>query len=174
LSILSRFFGGNSGRDTYRPLYDQAVALGRSESWYREGKVPDTLDGRFDMIAAVMALLLLRLERDGREAGQAPVLLAELFIEDMDGSVRQMGIGDLMVGKHVGNMMGALGGRLTAFRDAIAGGQPLDAAVRRNVFHDAPPSDAEVRFVSARLEDFHKALERQPTAALLAGDLPRI
>ena len=128
MSILTRIFGRGSERDAYRPLYAEVVALGRDRAWYKEGAVPDTLDGRFDMIAAVLALVLLRLERDGGANAGASVLLTELFIDDMDGSVRQMGIGDLMVGKHVGRMMGALGGRLTAFREARDAGAGFEAA----------------------------------------------
>ncbi|HEV2078278.1 MAG TPA: ubiquinol-cytochrome C chaperone family protein [Allosphingosinicella sp.] len=172
MSILSRIFKGRNDRDSYRPLYDRAVALGRDRSWYQEGKVPDTLDGRFDMIAAVLALVLLRLEREGPEGAEASVLVAELFIADMDGSVRQMGIGDLMVGKHVGKMMGALGGRLTAFREAIHAGSGFEAPVRRNIFHDSPPSQAEVEFVSSRLAQLHRTLEQKPLASLLAGEIP--
>ena len=84
--------------------------------------MPDTIDGRFDMIAAILALVLLRLEAEG-EAGRDPsVLLTEIFIDDMDGTLRQIGIGDYVVGKHVGRMMSALGGRLAAFRDARRAG----------------------------------------------------
>lgn len=172
MSFLSRIFSGKTGRSDYRPLYDSIVSYGREKDWYREGQVPDSVDGRFDMIAAVLALVLLRLEREGKDANQASVLLAELFIEDMDGSIRQMGIGDLMVGKHVGNMMGALGGRLTAFRDAIATGKGFEPVVRRNVFHDDPPSQQALAFVSQRLEALHDALDRQLAASLLAGEMP--
>ena len=173
MSILTRIFGGKPERETFRPLYSEVVAIGRDPAWYREGNVPDTLDGRFDMIAAVLALVLLRLERDGPASAGASVLLTELFIDDMDGSIRQMGIGDLMVGKHVGRMMSALGGRLTAFREAMAAGTGFEAAVRRNVFHEASPSKAALRFLSSRLEKFSAALDRKPTAALLAGEVPR-
>lgn len=173
MSIFTRFFGGNAGRDAYRRLYDRSVAVARDPIWYLEGQVPDTLDGRFDMVAAVLALVLLRLERDGKENAKASALLAELFIEDMDGSVRQMGIGDLMVGKHVGNMMGALGGRITAFREAIGAGSGFGEVVRRNVFHDAPPSEQAVAFVSKRLENFYQAIERGSAPDLLAGEMPQ-
>src|SRR3546814_19005720 len=88
----------------------------------------------------------------------------------MDGSVRQMGIGDLMVGKHVGRMVSALGGRLAAFRDA--GGGAFDEPVVRNIFHESPPSDAAVRFVSARLGDFRDGLAAMPPDRLLAAGLP--
>ena len=173
MSILTRVFGGKSERESYRALYAGVVKIGRDAVWYTEGGVPDTLDGRFDMIAAVLALVLLRLERHGAATAQASVLLTELFIDDMDGSIRQMGIGDLMVGKHVGRMMSALGGRLAAFREAVAAGTGFEAAIRRNVFHEAPPSQTAAGFVSRRLEDFNQALDRQPIAALLAGELPR-
>ena len=172
MSILTRIFGGKSERERYRPLYDRIVAIGRDPAWYRQGGVPDTLDGRFDMIAAVLALVLLRLERDGSGSADGSVLLTELFIDDMDGSVRQMGIGDLMVGKHVGRMMSALGGRLTAFRDAAAQGGSFEAPVRRNIFHEAPPSAAALDFVAARLEAFAAALAERPSAGLLAGEVP--
>jgi cytochrome b pre-mRNA-processing protein 3 len=173
LSILTRIFGGKSEREAYRPLFSEVVAIGRDPAWYKEGAVPDTLDGRFDMIAAVLALVLLRLERDGAASARASVLLTEIFIDDMDGSVRQMGIGDLMVGKHVGRMMGALGGRLSAFREAIEAGSGFESAVRRNVFHEEPPSQGALGFVSHHLKAFSDALARQPTASLLAGEVPR-
>ena len=120
MSFLARIFGGKSEREAYRPLYDAVVNAARDPAWYIEGQVPDTMDGRFDMIAAVTALVLLRLEAEG-EAGRGPsVLLTETFIDDMDATLRQMGVGDHVVGKHVGRMMSALGGRLAAFREARA------------------------------------------------------
>lgn len=172
MSFLSRLFATDDPRDRYRPLYDGIIAAGRDPAWFREGQVPDTVDGRFDIIAALLALLLLRLERD-ESAGRASVLIAELFIADMDGNIRQMGIGDLMVGKNVGKMMGALGGRLAAFRAALATDEGLAAPVRRNVFRDAPPSDAAVTFVSRRLERFHDQLVAEPVDRLLGGAVPQ-
>jgi len=171
LSFLSRIFGHRAERAPYASLYAWVVGQGRDPAWYREGAVPDTLDGRFDMIAAILALVLLRLEQAG-DTSKASALIAETFIEDMEGSIRQMGIGDLMVGKNVGRMMSALGGRLTAFRAAIAAGSGFDGPVRRNIFHDAPPSDAAAAFVSRRLQDLHDRLAAMPVDDILTGDLP--
>lgn len=172
MSFLSRIFGGKAERGRYEPLYRALVAAARDPGWYREGRVPDTIDGRFDMVAVLLALVLLRLEQEGERTGAASALLAETFIDDMEGTVRQLGIGDLMVGKHVGNMMGAVGGRLTAFRAAIAAGQGFAEPVRRNVFHDVPPSEAAVAFVAAGLEHFHRGLAAMPADAILAGEAP--
>ena len=172
LSFLSRLFGTRRDTDRLRPLYDTIVRIGRDPLWYRDGQVPDTIDGRFDMIATILSLVLIRLERGGEEARADSALLAELFIADMDGNIRQMGTGDLMVGKHIGKMMGALGGRLGVFRDALDSGAGVEDAVRRNIFHDSAPSDAAVAFVAAKLGRFHAALAERTVEQVLAADLP--
>ena len=173
MSFLTRIFGGPREREAYRPLYEAVVNAGRDPAWYLAGEVPDTLDGRFDIISALLALVLIRLEQDEEQTRTASVLLTETFIEDMEGTVRQIGIGDLMVGKHVGKMMSALGGRLGSFRDAAAAGGDFRDPVIRNVFHEAPPSQAAVAFVSSRFGDFHGRLAAAPTDKILAGELPR-
>lgn len=173
MSLLRRIFGEAKERAALDPLYRAIVAAGRDPSWYLAGEVPDTIDGRFDMIAALTALVLLRLEAEG-EAGQAPsVLLTELFIQDMDGEMRQLGIGDYVVGKHVGRMVGALGGRLGAYRTAQAE-DGFEEAVRRNIFRDAPPSDAAVGIVAVRLKEYSAALAASSMADLLAARLPEL
>lgn len=172
MSLLQRIFGGSDRREL-APLYAALVEAGRDPTWYRDGRVPDSVDGRFDMVAAVMALVLLRLEAEGAAGRRPSLLLTELFVDDMEASLRQIGVGDYVVGKHVGRMMGALGGRLAAFREARAQGAGLAAAVRRNIFHEAPPDEAAVDWVAARLERFAEALAARPPAALLAGEVPR-
>ena len=170
LSLLQKLFPDRKQRAALAPLYAAIVAEVRDPFWYRDGQVPDTLDGRFDMVAALTALVLLRLEAEG-EAGRAPaVLLTETFIDDMDATVRQLGIGDYVVGKHVGRMVGALGGRLAAFRAGRESGS-LAEAVRRNVFHDAPPSEEALALVAGRLERRAAALDGTPLDELLEGRL---
>ena len=171
MSLLQRLFGETRQRETLQPLYRAIVAAGRDPYWYREGRVPDTLDGRFDVLAALTALVLLRLETEG-EPGKGPsVLLTEVFIDDMDGTLRQIGIGDYVVGKHLGRMVGALGGRLSALRGAEPDSEAFMAAVRRNVFHEAPPSEESVARVSERLAGFQRRLQGLSLEALLKGEL---
>ena len=167
MSFLQRIFGDRKARGRWAPLYAATVAAGRDPAWYRDGQVPDTIDGRFDMVAALTALVLLRLEALG-EAGRAPsALLTELFIDDMDSTLRQLGIGDYVVGKHVGRMVSALGGRLAAFREG-----DFAAAARRNVFHDSPPSEEALALVADRLRRFAEALDSTDLEALAEGRLP--
>jgi cytochrome b pre-mRNA-processing protein 3 len=170
LSFLQNLFSDRKQRAVLAPLYAAIVAEGRDPFWYREGKVPDTIDGRFDMIAAVTALVLLRLEAEGEAGRGTSVLLTETFIDDMDAILRQIGVGDHVVGKHVGRMMAALGGRLAAFRDA-RDSRGFAAAARRNVFHESPPSEAALLSVSARLERLAEGLDAASLQSLIGGSL---
>ena len=154
-------------------LYRAVVAHGRLPHWYLDGQVPDTLDGRFDMIAAVLSVVLLRLEAEGADRDQAARLnarLAERFIDDMDGQLREIGIGDIVVGKHIGRMMGMLGGRLGAYRDGLAAGD-LQPALARNLYRGTPPGPEAVSHVARGLAALHEQLAALPLDALVAGRL---
>ena len=172
MSILKRVFGDRDDRSGLMPLYRAIVERARQPRWYREGMVPDTLDGRFDMVAALLTLALLRLEAEG-ERGRAPsALLTELFVDDMDGQLRQLGIGDIVVGKHIGKMMSALGGRLTAYRDGLASGGDLEGALERNLYRGEAADRAAVTLVAQDLRAFHAALAATSFDAVREGRLP--
>lgn len=169
--LWKRLFGRNE-RDGLLPLYRSVVAAARRPVWYRSGGVPDTIDGRFDMIAAILSLVLLRLEAEG-DPGRAPSAhLTELFVEDMDGQLRERGIGDIVVGKHIGRMMGALGGRLGAFREALGPGGDLDGAVERNIYRGAPAAAGEAAVVRDGLIALHATLAATPANEILDGAWP--
>ena len=175
MSLLTRLFARRpDSRESVRPLYDAIVARGRLPLWYRAG-VPDTIDGRFDMITAILAQVLLRLEGEDA-ARQESALLAELFIEDMDAQLRQSGVGDVTVGKHIGKMLAALGGRLTAYREAGDDAEAMRAALVRNLWRGEPEA-AEAGgaiTVTASLQQFVHALRARSTATIVAGQLPDI
>lgn len=154
MGLWQKLFGAAESREA-AALYEAVVARARQPHWYVAGGVPDTIDGRFDMVAAVMSMVLLRLERDVDTAAELSASLAECFIEDMDGQLRQQGVGDIMVGKHIGRMMGMLGGRLGAYRDGIAAGA-IDAALVRNVWREqAPDAHALAHTRAALLALYH-------------------
>lgn len=151
------------------PLYNAIVAQGRQAHWYLDGGVPDTLDGRFDMIVAILAQVLIRLEQQG--ATRDSVWLTELFVDDMDGQLRQEGIGDVVVGKHIGRMMSALGGRLAAYRAALSGEADLGEALRRNLYRGEPVSDVALAHVEGALRERWIRLGCLTRDVLLAGDM---
>jgi cytochrome b pre-mRNA-processing protein 3 len=155
-------------------LYAAVVAEARRPDWYLAGEVPDTIDGRFDMVALVLSLLLLRLEdvaagAPGHPAAQLSADLAERFIADMDGNLRQDGIGDQVVGKHIGRMMAALGGRLGAYRDARGDAAAMAEALARNVWRGAAPNPDALGWVQEQAGRLAQRLDATAYASLAAG-----
>ena len=172
MSFLSRLLGKRlDDRTAVRPLWHRVVEIAREPQWYAECGLADTVPGRFDAITLVLALVLRRMEQD-EALTQASVRLNELFVEDMEGQLRQSGVGDLVVGKHIGKLMGALGGRLGAIREALPLGEAaLAKVVSRNatmVEGGGNPAKA-----AARLLALADGLRAVPAAGLLAGAIPR-
>lgn len=169
MSLLQRLFG-QPDRGKAPELYAAIVERARQPHWYVEGAVPDTVDGRFDMIAVVMALVLLRLE--GEPAATLPSThLAEVFVHDMDGQLRELGVGDIVVGKHIGKMMGMIGGRLGAYREGLAAGD-LKPALVRNLYRGSAPDAAALSHVEARLMALRETLAATPVTTIIDGELP--
>ncbi|WP_421694300.1 ubiquinol-cytochrome C chaperone family protein [Aestuariivirga sp.] len=112
------------------------MAAARHPAFYAQWNVPDTLDGRFDMITLHMFLVLDRLKGKAEAFRQA---LVDEFFRDMDRSLREMGVGDLGVGKRVRKMAEVLYGRIAAYDKAMTGpDDTLMQVIARNVFADQP------------------------------------
>jgi cytochrome b pre-mRNA-processing protein 3 len=170
MSLLSRLFGSSEPDPKLKlvPLYNQIVAKAREPHWYVEGQVPDSMDGRFDMVAAVLTLILLRLENDQNFA-QDMAHLTEVFVDDMDGQLREVGIGDMIVGKHIGKIMGALGGRIGAFREALANPESLDETVLRNIYRSDTANPEALAHVSTGLIALERSLAVQLPEMIIEG-----
>jgi cytochrome b pre-mRNA-processing protein 3 len=169
MSLFSRLFKTQPDRrETLRPLWHRIVELSRDAALYRDDGVADTVAGRFDMIAAVLAMVLLRLERD-RVLAQEAALLTELFVADMDAQLRETGVGDLVVGKHVGKLMSVLGGRLGAYREALANDDEtvFEAALERNV---TLAGESGTAGLATRLRGFYARLCALDSKRLVAGE----
>lgn len=167
--FFSNLFNPPQPKDALIPLYQNIVEQGRNPYWYIEGGVKDTQDGRFDMIVAILTIILLRLEQD-EDRMQDSVYLTELFVDDMDGQMRELGMGDVVVGKHVGNMVGALGGRLEAYRKAYAQGD-LDDALIRNLYRDEAPSDDQLHVVRNGLIAIYEQVQAMDSAAIVKAEI---
>ena len=171
MSFLSRLFGKRADeRESVRALWHRVVSIAREKDWYSACHVADTVPGRFDAITLVLVLVLLRMERV--EALIPPsVRLTELFVDDMDGQLRQSGVGDLVVGKRMGKLMGVLGGRLGAVREALPKGDAaLVEVLERNVTLN---EGASAHAVTARALELARQLDGLSDAALLAGEIAR-
>ena len=170
--MLSRLLGSRGqSRSDLRPLWHRVVEIARERAWYAQCGVADTVPGRFDAIALVLALVLLRMERSPALISSA-ALLTELFVDDMDGQLRESGVGDLVVGKHIGRLMSTLGGRLGAYRSALAASDDaaLGEALERNV---SLTDGADRAALAEAVRMLATQLAALSDAALLAGEIAR-
>ena len=126
--ILARLFKPKP--NPARPLYEAIVAAARQPWAYRDAKVPDTVDGRFDFLVLHLCLVL---ERLGQEAPEFKQALIDHFCTDMDDNLRELGAGDLSVAKKVRRMAEALAGRFAAY-DAARDNAAMEQAIQRNVY----------------------------------------
>lgn len=172
---ISRFFNKIDRRDGVTNLYKAIIAEARNPYWYEAGGLQDTINGRFNMLVTLMVLVLLKLETlDGQDENS--VALTEIFVDDMDGQMRQEGIGDVVVGKRIGKMVSALGGRLTVFREtlAMAGEErntAMDGVLTRNLYEDEDISDEARRNVRNALIARYEGLQSHTADRILSGDL---
>lgn len=171
MALFDRLLGRGAREADMRPLWHRVVEVAREPQWYAKGGIADTVPGRFDCIVLVVSAVLIRLERDPALRHPA-ARLTELFVSDMDGQLRQSGIGDLVVGKHIGKLMGALGGRLDAYRAALteAGDAALAEVVERNV---TLIEGADPAAIAAEMRVLVATLDASSDADLVAGVIVR-
>src|SRR5690242_15250153 len=151
-------------------LYREAVAVARQPWFYRDLGVPDTLDGRFDLIALHAFLLIHRLQ-DAPDPGLSLAQgIFDAMFSDMDNNLREIGVSDLSVGRRMRAMWEAFHGRSQAYTAAInAMDRPaLEASLARNVWRGAPPDGASAALAEVVL-DQAMHLQEQPLASFAAG-----
>jgi cytochrome b pre-mRNA-processing protein 3 len=149
-------------------LFDAMTAEARRPHWYVEGEVPDTIDGRFAVLATVTALAMVRLEQAGDEGDSVSVALTERFIEVMEAEHRELGLGDPTLGRQVRRLVGSLSRRVDLWRSAIAGDRDWNEAASESLYKEEVPEEALMHSVDA-LRDFWAKLGRSDFDALADG-----
>ena len=109
------------------------VALSRRPAFFGENRVPDTLQGRFEILTLHAGLALIRL-RSEANAGRLAQAFTDRLFRRIDAGLREAGVGDLTVPKRMRRLAGDFYGRLEAYGEALAAGSGLTAAIARNVF----------------------------------------
>lgn len=167
LGFLFRTLTAESQRGA--ALFDALTAKAREPHWYVEGKVPDTIDGRFAVLTTLIALALVRLEKDGESGNIASVALTERFISVMESEHRELGLGDPALGKTVRKLVGSLGRRTELWRSA-SGEDRWNEAARESLYRTDIPGDA-LRHSAERLREFRAKLERCSSEQLEQGTI---
>ncbi len=154
-------------------LYGAAVAAARDPWLYTGLGVPDTLDGRFDMVCVFVFLLIQRLQREPPPGPALAQAVFDAMFSDMDVNLREIGVGDLSVGRKVRVMWEAFHGRSAAYASAMDAGdeQAFEAALIRNVWRGETPPEGAARALGRNFLAQAAHLAGQDTAALARGEV---
>jgi cytochrome b pre-mRNA-processing protein 3 len=162
------------GRLTDQPrrgqaLFDLAVAEARRPHWFTKGDVPDTMDGRFAMLATITALLIVRLENGSPEGDAASAALTERFIEAMDSEHRELGLNDPGLGRRVRRLVGSLERRVDEWRTAVSGDRGWSETIVSSVYRGEEPKDEALAHSEAALRELWRRLSQAPQEQLAEG-----
>lgn len=148
-----------------RDVYAQLLVHVRDLAFYERFAVPDSFDGRFDLLV-VHAFMVIE-SCDDAAFGQA---LFDAVFADMDQTLREMGVGDVGVPKHMRKMMKAFNGRMHAYSDALEGGD-IEGALVRNLYGTVNAPDAKaVKGFTAYMRKNLKALNKAGIDKILSGE----
>jgi len=139
--VLTRVFRKDRVRSQAETLYAALAEQSRAPEFYAIAGVPDTPEGRFELLTVHMGLVISRLRRDAPDADRLVRLLQEVFFERLDAALREMGVGDLSVGRKIRALAEGFYGRYSAYESA-PDGETLSAALARNVFASADAGKA--------------------------------
>ena len=158
-------------------LYSEAVAVARAPVFYAELGVPDTIEGRYEMIVLHVVLLLRRMRAPGADRKRLAQAVVDFMAADLDRSIRELGVGDMSVGKFMKRLGQGLLGRAAAYDGALDNldAAALEEAILRNIFDGYDPGDPILatfaRYVRAQA-DHLAGLPIEPIAAGHVGFLP--
>jgi cytochrome b pre-mRNA-processing protein 3 len=172
MMFFDRFFKPKPAQAAGRALYAAAVTQARSTGLYADLQVPDTVEGRFEIYTVHVFLLLDRLRRQGEQASDTSQVLFDTYVRSLDDALREMGVGDLSVGKKMRRLGEAFYGRVKSYEtafEALPDTATLEALLARTVYAEAEGSAAADlgAYILAQRQD----LAGQPLEALLAGDV---
>lgn len=169
--LIKKALGGPDDREVVaQKLYGAVVAQARRPEFYTHYGVPDSVDGRFELVVLHAFLLFQRLKGQGAKSAAVSQAVYDIMFRDMDASVRELGAGDLGVSKRVKYMSEAMGGRTKAYEAALASsGGELEAALRRNLFGTAEPSAESVTRMAEYTRNAKAKLAAQSIDAMMKG-----
>lgn len=171
--MLTRLFRPNTKR-TVALLYGRIVTQARQPGFYRDCGVPDTFEGRFEMVSLHAWLVMRRLAKEGERAAAFNQALFDFMFAEMDSGLREIGVYDLSVGRKVKELASHYYGRVAAYDSGLAADaapEALEDALDRNLFGSTLPERAAVRRVADYVRREAAALDSFPADRLLAGEV---
>jgi cytochrome b pre-mRNA-processing protein 3 len=151
-------------------LYRAVVDKARDPAFYTDLAVPDTVNGRFDMVVIHAMLVVRRLRGGGVLADQTAKALLELLFRDMDSSLREMGVGDMGISRHIKRMAKAFFGRAEAYEAGLDGDPgALSTILKENLYRHDSPRDDQVTAMSEYMRRAASHIAQENLDEILAG-----
>ena len=170
--MWARFHRDTSADSAARRLYAAAVARARDPSFHRDFRVPDTIDGRFDLLTLHLFLAIDRIREEGRHGTELADALVTLAFAGFEDALRELGVSDIGLPRRIKAMAGAFYGRLDAYSAAGERAPELADALLRNLFRGDADKKAECAALAHYIISVRSHLRRgRGTAAILAGDV---
>ncbi|MBC6439477.1 MAG: ubiquinol-cytochrome C chaperone family protein [Rhodospirillales bacterium] len=171
--MLGKFFSRSRFDETTRRLHDVVVAQARDPILYAEYGVPDTLDGRFEMVVLHALLVMRRLRTLGEEGEELSQKLFDFMFVDFDRALREIGVGDLSVGRRIKKMAQAFYGRAANLDEALVADDDaaLSAFLVRNAYGTVNGAEEAAGRLALCVREQVAHLDPQEAGSLLAGDL---
>ena len=169
--LLDRLFRPRPARVAGRALYAVAVEQSRAPALYSDLGAPDTVEGRFEIYSLHVVLLLDRLRGHGEVAADVSQALFDTYVAGLDNALRELGVGDLAVGRKMRKLGEAFYGRGKSYEAAFAvlpDQAPLESLIARTVYADLDP--APVPRLLAYVLRQRAALADQAVEDLMAGE----
>jgi cytochrome b pre-mRNA-processing protein 3 len=169
--MLTWLKSGRERRQVARSLYGSSVTAARVRVFYAQWGVPDTLQGRFEMVALHVVLALRRLGAEGEAGHRLGVALTEAFVVDMDDGMRELTFGDLAVPREIKRAAAALFDRHSAYLAGLAAASDMSLAeaLEAQLAYLAPGGGLDARQLSEYVKRCAAELDAQPAAQILAG-----
>lgn len=151
-------------------VYDAIVAAARQPEYYADLGVPDTIDGRFDLIVLHAMLVMRRLRTEGEAGARLAQTVFDHMFRDMDRSLREIGIGDMSIGKHVKRMARAFYGRAARYEQGLDGADELlRDALAANLYRAGAAPETVLDEMVARVRAIDLALRQNSLSDITAG-----
>lgn len=172
MGLINSFRESRRNAEASNNLYIAAVEQARSQIFFLDFGVPDSVDGRFDLVIVHIMLLVRRLRQQGKAAADVSQALLNLMFADMDRNLREMGVGDLSVGRQVKKMAKAFYGRAETWEQALDQDiKSVRSALAETVYRSVDVSSEPISSLASYVMAADKHLAGQPTGAIVLGEV---
>ena len=168
--FIKKYFYNNPDTKVAELYYNRIVEMARNVKLYDKGGVPDTLEGRYELIVLHSHLFIRKLIKSGTIGKNISQEIIDILVKDFDYSLRELGIGDLSVGKKIKKMLEGYYGRAEAYEKALSDDpKSLVSTLKKNLYGSIEPANLEIEYIKNYISNLKKELDIKSDSELSRG-----